>query len=896
MSVYKIVEWMRNPENKIPPSENRGDLETHRNRIAKVHLILPEHPDIDAAIERFISTLDFKEAADTITITGPDSDNRKYWYTEARKKSQPIWERLTSYLETKAGRNPEDILHLSRESDIVLGNLADPSAKNESRRGLVVGYVQSGKTANMSAVMAKAADAGYKCIIVLGGTLDTLRQQTQLRFDQELTGGGADTFQSNWKHLPRVVIEPSAPAWRRITSCSPENPKEGDIKYHHNIPQLISHGQGPVLFVIKKNPKRLEHLIRILQESRYFIDGKFTLPTLVIDDESDQASINIKANRAEIAGTNKAIRDLLKKLVTNTYVGYTATPFANVLIDSADEHELYGKDLFPEHFIVALDARDTYLGIRELFGVTNPVDVESDTPGLPVIAPISSVELNYFTNSRRAVAMNDVPEDMDLYQAILSFILSCAIRTHRRDGKKDMTMLIHPSSYTAIQDRVATPIRGTIIKLQEAIRNDVRWRELAKKLEGHYERDFIPRNKTIRDVMPDVPHLPSFDQLTDIARTVISDLEIKVLHSGSEDFLQYFDPSHPKRYIVVGGNKLSRGLTLEGLSISYFIRASKQYDTLIQMGRWFGHRRSYVDVTRIYMPIAMQQAFSELAFVEMDLREQFRQYMHNNARPIEMPPQIIKLRNLAVTAANRAGIATTISLDFSDRVVQQSVLELDQPKKIRRRNEQILAFLDRLGTPENGKSPTGRPRRGSWIWPNPIETKQLLSAFSDIDLGNIQKDLFFKFLHEQKKIRHWYVAVAGKEGAKRAKSVRFNGKEHELVTVDRRLKHMNVFSIRSLYSKGEHDDVIIPHLKRAGVNPGEVGIVEIYLLDADPDVLFSAKNVIQPPQDYLNDTPEFIAATAFMIPPLAKGVQKVGIKPIYTPHAEEDEKEIEGDE
>jgi hypothetical protein len=896
MSPYTILEWMLDPSNKIPQTDDFQILEQHRQRIAEAHHMLPTHPDITAAIERFVNSLEYTPPR-TIVIEYEEQGHRDDWYSTAKKLSTVYWDRLALFLEQKRGRRPDDILHIGAEADRVAQNLANPASSEAARRGLVVGHVQSGKTSNMTAVMAKAADAGYKCIIVLAGVLDTLRQQTQLRFDQELTGGRLETWQENWKDLDRVLIKPRDAGWHQFTHCVPHTPREGDVKYNTYIPDIINKAKEPILCVTKKNPKRLEHLLRILRATNLVENGKFTLPTLVIDDESDQATINIRAHRDEIASTNGAIRELLKFLRVSTYVGYTATPFANVLIEAGEDDRVYGHDLFPEHFIVTLDARPSYLGLRELFGVIDPTDADRDEPGLPVIVSIPPEETELFSGRKKTKSSAVIPEETTLYKALLSFILSCAVRVTRGQSGEDMSMLIHPSSYTAIQNMIATPTQATIKELQATALDDSKWRGFIQKLEQLYQTDFVPRHKATVSALEGVPRLPVFGEIIIHAREVVMALELKVLHSSSEDFLQYFDRRHPKRYVIIGGNKLSRGLTLEGLSISYFVRSSRQYDTMMQMGRWFGHRRSYVDVTRIFMPVEAQIAFSQLAFVELDLREQFREYMINRMKPSEMPPKIVKLRNLAITAANRIGAGTTVAIDFSDRIVQQTIFEIDRPQSIKKRNDQILQFLSALGAPAPGKNRSGHQRRGSWIWENKVSTEDILKQFAPIELGNIDKELLFPFLREKMKGKKWYVAIAGKQDGSSLGKQRFGDIECELVTVNRKLKQFDIYSIRSVHSKGEFDDIILPFITSKGDRREEVGIMEIYLINPDETVLWSTPEVKSPPSIYLAERPKFIAAVAFIIPPMASGAVRIGIKSSTPSHAIEDEEgEVLSDE
>ncbi len=895
--INEIVQWMRDERNGIPLTDNRDQLEKYREVIADFFELKTSAKLIDEAILKYISRLDFV-MPETSIVVDHDQVHDDSWVAESLKLDRPSWNRLRLFLLEKRKRDERSVCHLDEESEIVLRQLGNPKSPKTSKRGLVVGYVQSGKTANMAAVMAKAADSGYRIIIVFAGVLDSLRQQTQRRFDEELTGGRLDTFIDNWAHVPRVqYFSDNDLNWRCGTFCNPHSQKSGDIEKRPEHFHRLGPNGGPALFVIKKNPRRLKILKEALQSSKLAKDGQIYFPALIIDDESDQATINIKAHKDEIAGTNRAIRELLNTFSNCTYLGYTATPFANILIDPNTKSDL-GEDLFPRDFIITLSPPKAYLGAKELFGVKNISEADEDESMLPIVNYIPEEEAKLMGDRKSSRNIDIVAnESSSLRGAINSFILSSACRVHRGHANEDMSMLIHPSSYTNIQNRLYEPVHAYLTQIKALHNTHSLDRKLKDVLKKIWENDFLPKSQEIRTRFIELPILPSFEVLEPLICDILREIEIKVLHSGTNDYLQYLDPTQPKRYIIIGGNKLSRGLTLEGLSVSYFTRSSKAYDTLLQMGRWFGYRRHYVDLTRLYMRPSAADAFAQLAFVEMDLRDQFKNYQLQGVKPLEMPPKIVKLPALTITGANRIGAGTKVELDFSSQVVQQVNFNFNDTNSIKNQNEIINNFIASLGAPAPAYYRNNtRPKRGSHIWLHAVGNEIIIDLIAKLNLENIQKQLFVTYLKDRMRDRKWFIAIAGKEEGLSLGTFKLGDQSKEIVAVNRQIKSANIPTIRSLYSKGELEDVIHNTLAKNGIDKDAVGILTFYFLNSDPKILWPSDALYPPPKSFIENRPSYIIAPAFSIPKTASGVVKVSIPVLEQTFVESDDMEVSGDE
>ena len=660
--------------------------------------------------------------ADRITLAPPSvlsGARRVEWYSSYDPAAGYYWPRLRTWLVESKGRTESSIEALDVASDEVLSRLSDPRPSSAitqcDDRGLVLGYIQSGKTANFTAVIAKAFDAGYRIVIVLSGLHNSLRRQTQLRLEDEL-GLVPNTSDRSTVGTPdngREIIRMTRPDIA------------GDFQPGSADPNLLS-GTVPLIFVVKKNASVLRRLDGWLNDGPQIL-----FPVLVIDDEADQASINTGSNRpfqedaptdsddlleeydllgADVEDSDEAaaldasqlaqevdpsiinglIRGLLGRFPRSSYVGYTATPFANVLIDHEGVDREVWRDLYPRDFIISLPQPNGYVGPEVLFGRESLGD-EAGEPrtGLDVVTTVSPTDAMTLAPGRSAPAPNALPAS--LYSAILDFFLGMAARDVRLGSAEAGAMLIHGSSTAAHQAAIADLVREHVAVLRQRWRYNIA--EAEPSFAQRWATEFESRN---RDGMPP---LPTFDEvrvaLSEIFRVGVPTI---LMNHLSDDELDYErDPA--LRAIVVGGNKLSRGLTIEGLMVSYYVRSVNTYDTLLQMGRWFGFRADYVDLTRLFTTADLQRRFKDLATAEEDLRREIKLYEALGKSPVDFGPKIRSHPSMLVTARNRMGAGRVFRLDLSATLIQTILFDFHNDTWLSDNVRRVSGFLTSLGLP-----------------------------------------------------------------------------------------------------------------------------------------------------------------------------------------------------
>jgi hypothetical protein len=624
-----------------------------------------------------------------ISIEGPDLlvDRPAVRLCEAPSDDQPqrYWDAFRAFLQNER-RWPRPVVErLDEISRSLVQRLPQPAGALPFQvRGLVVGHIQSGKTATMSALIARAADQGYRLFIILAGLMNDLRAQTQRRLDQEITGGSDERA----RDAPLVALEPGADPWVRLTRSG----LHGD--FDAGTVQMDVNPRTPKLIVAKKNTRVLRRLNQWLASSPIPLDQ---LAALVIDDEADQASIDINylTDEDSPARTNACIRELLGALPKCAYVGFTATPFANVLIDIAEE-----EDLYPRDFIASLPEPVGYLGPRQLFGLgMNPSDLTPAPPEPPPLDVIRIIERDQLDQLDQLAPGGDCPEILS--RALLTWLLSCCSRLARGHDRDHFSMLVHPSQRTADHATFAFVLAGEVEVLRAFT---VRPRSFPDFLRGArelWEGDFM-RVSAEQGVQAH-----DFDTVWRFARGVAESIEIKVLNKDSDDLLDYTDP--PKRYIVIGGNRLSRGLTLDGLSVSFFTRNANAYDTLLQMGRWFGFRPDYRDLTRIFVEPLMVRHFADLARVELELREDLAKYARQDDPPTprQLAPRIRAHPSMAVTSRLRMGAGRQTGISFQNTTQSTVNFPVGNRAAIAANIDAARVMIGSLGPPSASASPEG---------------------------------------------------------------------------------------------------------------------------------------------------------------------------------------------
>jgi len=555
--------------------------------------------------------------------------------------------------------------------DIIIEEILDltQNPKDEGqwqRKGLVVGHVQSGKTANYSGLVCKALDAGYRIVIVMAGLLNSLRKQTQGRFDTGVIGIDSSLMLEDIP-LPQKLIGVGQFICERwpvsITTAHADFSKRSATQQQAAINQY----QQPLVFVIKKNVSILKNLIEWLKNNNMDLSEQ---PMLLIDDEADHASINTKNDDYNPTKTNERIRELLDLFPKNAYIGYTATPFANIFIDP-DSPEDMMNDLFPRNFIKTLEAPSNYLGAKRLF-------LEEDPPALRSIDDHESfLPLNH--------KIYDLPETLpeSLQITIRSFVIVCAVRILRGHQNAHNSMLVNVSRFTGVQSRVRELIHSYLTQL----RHSVKLYHAQDETDALQDTEIFSLYDTWQSEYVDAGYKwESIQRVLNKAISKIEEIEINSSPTGQKE-VDYTERNYPegRSVIAIGGLSLSRGITLEGLSVTYFLRNSIMYDTLMQMGRWFGFRPDFEDLCRVYITDQAKGWYEHIADATEELRAELREMERQGRTPEDFG---LCVRNhpdsLIVTARNKMRSAKTISreIDLSGRLIETAKL-FSSEKKIR---------------------------------------------------------------------------------------------------------------------------------------------------------------------------------------------------------------------
>lgn len=548
----------------------------------------------------------------------------------------------------------------------ILARCANPKceSKHEQKRGLVVGDVQSGKTANYLALMNMAYDYGYKIVVLLAGMTDSLRIQTQKRTDAGVIGAISDSIGNDAVYCGVGLTNNDHYA------VPFTNQTHDFAKFiQKNLNAAISDFKKPVVLVVKKNKGILEAVSKQLQSALKDFDSS---SILIIDDEADNASISTAGPGKDPTAINRCIRDIFNKFPIASYVGFTATPFANIFINPNDEDENF-LDLFPADFIVQLHAPTNYFGGYKVFP-------KEDSLNLPrPLRLISEEEENFLpVVHKKDVEFPEMAES--LKEAIRSFLINCVVRTVRGHGTKHRSLMINISRYNDVQDRIYDRVHDYVQKIRNIIEqtSDLPLEKFLENSEmsalyrlynedefysdiinGHYDEedqesfDAIPW-ETIQAGLYE--EIIKFEIVTVNARN-------GRMSSKKDGVKQRFDyeeyAQSGARVIAIGGLVLSRGLTLEGLMVSYYSRNAGAYDTLLQMCRWFGYRPKYKDLCRVYMTQKNIDSFSAVLSATDDLKEQFAEMERQHKQPrdfglmVRERPDTLET-TLLITARNKA--------------------------------------------------------------------------------------------------------------------------------------------------------------------------------------------------------------------------------------------------
>ena len=722
------------------------------------------------------------------------------WLTAARKKDWRYWHRLQRYLERSL---PVDVVEaLDKSTDGIIAQLEDPGKKGPwDRRGLVVGHVQSGKTSSYSALICKAADAGYKIIVVLAGMHNNLRSQTQIRLEEAFLGYETSPNRDPGNPLG-VFFEDRDPSIHPHCATTREN--NGDFNTAAAKRFSISPEERPWLFVVKKNKTVLGRLLKWMQ-SNHVSDGADPatgrrivnkLPLLVIDDEADNASVDtgeqefvdgVADPEHEPKAINGLIRKILNTFAKSAYVGYTATPFANVFIHREGKTTDEGEDLFPRSFIRNLAAPSNYVGPARVFGLRSHGGAR--VGGLPLTRVIddhvddAGAGWMPAKHNKHHVPMHGGADALPptLREAIQSFALTCAARACRGQKAKHCSMLVHVTRLTAVQKEVRRQVDDYVKRMAQRLTRGIDHAALLAELRKLWETDFVPTSAAVALSHAEgdsQAEMPTWAQVEATLPDALADIEVKTINGSAKDALDYVEKEATgMKVIAIGGDKLARGLTLEGLTTSYFVRTTKMYDTLMQMGRWFGYRPGYLDLCRLYTTPGLVRSFGLIADASEELREEFDAMVAVNGTPDKYGIKVASHPSLLVTSPMKMRTARTIKLSYSGVMVQTVSFQSDKDSL---QNNLDLAdqLLAELKEPDESAPKRGRPDKPlsfahSHIWRDaPSESViGFLRAYATptgIERANgaVMAE-FIEAMNQRGELKLWTVALVaeGKPGA-----------------------------------------------------------------------------------------------------------------------------------
>lgn len=719
------------------------------------------------------------------------SDEVEPWLNDEKANINfELWNRYKLYMQQQDPSFP--INDLDDFTDKILDKCVNPKTEGAwDRRGMVVGHVQSGKTSNYVGLINKATDAGYKIIIVIAGTISSLRRQTQERIDFGYIGRSSSAFiQGQETRLVGVGNYSSETDIYSLTSSHYERNDEGDFSQKIANRLNIPIGKNPVVFVIKKNKSILENLIDWLSknENIKIVDGfrkLMDIPALIIDDEADAASVNASKDINEVKTINRLIRTLLNLFNQKTFIGYTATPYANLFIPQEFNEELItkikkkeykiGEDLFPRDFIVNIKAPSNYIGAAKIFGYENSIPELTKEP-LDIFRPIDDFDPPFFRKINKE-NQDNLPEYLpkSLEVALKSFILTCAIRRLRGQDTKHNSMLVHTALLVKWIDRVAHLVNEKMRVYKNAIKSEDK--TLLAELKDLYEADFQP---TTQNILENLDYTDirikqhSWKEVQEELKKAVEKIEVRAVHgTRSTANLDYhnIEEIDYNRYdkglsvIAVGGARLSRGITLEGLSISYYFRTTRMYDSLMQMGRWFGYRPGYVDLCRLYTTHEIFEWFNHITLATEEMRNDFDEMTATYQKPKDFR---LKVRNhhglLTITSLNKLHFTEDIEISFSGENPQTYHLSKDK-SVIEHNFKNLQNLIENIGFPEKENRKIIKNKIRHLLYEN-VDIQALCNFIDDFkieqpSINNATLSEYIKSQSKENKIKQWSICIVG---------------------------------------------------------------------------------------------------------------------------------------
>ncbi|MGL2003381.1 Z1 domain-containing protein [Enterococcus faecalis] len=625
-------------------------------------------------------------ALETIKISFGESftieanEKHKPWFDNYYKDlGVTRWDRYDDYLRNQKNFAPAVMQSMKENLFKITDLLGNPNGDNFKRKGLVVGDVQSGKTANYVGLMNLATDAKYKLVIVLTGTTNTLREQTQIRIDEGL---GRGTNSKGVKAIRNVQYKDFGDP---VYLTSPEDDFKASSRKNFGL--SLESTNTPIIIVTKKNVSSLKNIYNWLEEySKKQNNTQIDSSVLLIDDEADFASVNTKKEDDNPTAINSRIREIIELFTKSSYIGFTATPYANIFIDPKSEGDMLGQDLFPKDYIYVLGESSEYVGIQSIFSDDEEVAVNKK-----MLIPLSEDEVSTYLPLKHKKYDMFTTLAPSMIDAINLFLISNVIRDFRGQTASHRSMLVNVSRFTDMHQRIKVVVNEYL----EKVKRDIRLYGKLDLNEALTHDSIISLKSSYEKYYNDLEDNYSFDEILHNMNDSIYRIHTGIVNKDSKEVDYLLNEDEGERVIVIGGFALSRGLTLEGLTISYYWRNSVMYDSLLQMGRWFGYRNGYKDLCKIFMERDVISDFKFIAMATQELKEDLEINSKRGLTPMQFG---IKVRSgqvgLIITARNkmRTGEKVTTRVNYSKAIIETltfSVLDDEHNK----RNKKIIQYF-----------------------------------------------------------------------------------------------------------------------------------------------------------------------------------------------------------
>jgi len=632
--------------------------------------------------------------------------------------------------------------------------------------GLVVGYVQSGKTGHFSGLISRAVDEGFTCIIVLSGILNDLRRQTQIRLHKDVFG--AATIKR--PQALKTISPPGSSRFRFLTDIDSDIGSGEYMIIGEDLKTTLAKNQV-LVGITKKNTSVLQHLLNGIMNCPKELRDKHKV--LIIDDEADHATINTANDAIDFADaslegngdeeitpldddtdpskTNLLVRKIIQKFRYSSYIGYTATPYANVLIDPFIESKELGKSLYPRDFIMNLAKPKGYFGADVFFGT------EDNEGNYVVLHPENTAE----ELMEAAIEVESKIEEvvpLALKKAMMDFILTGVLKQYRRRRGIAIhplhhSMLVHVSRLKLDQSVIYDMIQALIEQWKLESTSPFLRNGFLKKLKQRWEIEF-------RSKFEEIEQFSEFSELLLDEEGWMQEINVMMINSESEEILDYDSYPLGLNVIAVGGNKLSRGLTLEGLTVSMYMRQTKMYDSLMQMGRWFGYRHGYEDLVRVHTTERIYSWFEWLVKAEQAVRNDIDRYAALGVHPTEVAVRIPWHEELIPTARNKMKYAIKNIYNYSNRTTESVHLPIYDPAKLKHNFSVTNKFFQSIGAPSD------LDKQG-YLWSD-VSKSSIIELLDTIELPGPPTAAFdtsglVKFIQKTAKLEDFIVIHAGRD-------------------------------------------------------------------------------------------------------------------------------------